>query len=100
MKVLLVIVVCLATGGCATAIHERANPAGGPPLTSFWSSSNVEEIEFTSASGAKLVVRKLDNSTGPKEAIRVWSIFDLGRTITDTLGGLVGGVIDKVRGVQ
>ena len=97
---LLVLAVCLATDGCATAIHERANPAGGPPLTSFWCSSNAEKIEFTSATGAKVVVRKLDNSTGPKEAIRVWSIFDLGRTITDTLGGLVGSAIDKAGGVQ
>lgn len=100
MKLLFLIVACAALAGCATAIHERANPAGGPPLTSLWSSSNAEEIEITSASGAKFVIRKLDNSTGPKEAIRVWSIFDLGRTIADAFGGLVGGVIDKAGGVQ
>lgn len=90
MKPLLVIAVCLASGGCATAIHERRNPAGGAPLTSFWTSSNAEEIEFTSASGARFVVRKLDNSTGPKEAIRVWSIFDLWLNISGLLGGLAG----------
>ena len=94
----LIIAVSLACGGCATAVHERANPAGGPPLTSIWSSSNADEIQIVSASGATITIRKLDNSTGPKEAIRVWSILDLGRTVADTLGGLIGSVIDKAAG--
>ena len=95
MKILAVIAVCSWCSGCVTAIHERANPAGGPPLVSILASSNAERIQFHSASGAVFVVHALDNSTGPKEAIRVWSIFDLGRTATDTIGALVGSLIDK-----
>jgi len=100
MKIFAIIIVCSWCGGCVTAIHERANPAGGPPLVSIVSSSNAEEIQFHSASGADFVVHKLDNATGPKEAIRVWSIFDLGRTATDTIGTLVGSLIDKAGGGQ
>ena len=96
MKSILLISFCLGTGGCATAIHERPNPEGGPPLTSFWSSSNADEIQFVTASGVTVTIRRLDNATGPKEAIRVWSILDLGKSITDLAAGLAGNVIDKL----
>lgn len=99
MKALSLLAV-LSLSGCATAIIERPNPSGGPPLTAFVSSSNADEITFTAASGATVTVRKLDNSTGPKEAIRVWSIFDLGRKITDVVGGLAGSAIDTFAGEQ
>jgi hypothetical protein len=88
----------LLMAGCATAIHERPNPSGGAPLTTFWTSSNADEIEFTSASGAHTVIRKLDNSTGPKEAIKVWGIIGLGDKATDILGRLGGQAIDTAGG--
>ena len=40
-------IAALLVSGCATAIHERPNPSGGAPLTTFWTSSNADVIQFT-----------------------------------------------------
>jgi hypothetical protein len=83
---------------CATAIHERPNPVGGPPLTSFWTSSNADEIDLTTASGAKFTARRMDNSTGPKEAVKTWGMIGLGRKAIDVAGDLGDQAIDTFGG--
>jgi hypothetical protein len=90
----------LLMAGCATAIHERPNPVGGPPLTSFWTSSNADEIDLTTASGARFSARRMDNSTGPKEAVKTWGMIGLGKKAADILGDLGSQAIDTAGGGQ
>ena len=90
-------IAALLVSGCATAIHERPNPSGGEPLTTFWTSSNADQIQFTAASGATFSATRIDNSTGPKEAIKVWGLLGLGKKAADIVGDLGEQAIDTAQ---
>ena len=80
------------------APRDRRTPEpSAEPRPTFWTSSNADQIQFTAASGATFSATRFDNSTGPKEAIKVWGLLGLGTKAADIVGDLGEQAIDTAQ---
>ena len=87
------------TSASSTAGDRSGGRAIAVPLSTGAGFGGRQQVS-SSPSGARFSARRMDNSTGPKEAVKTWGMIGLGKKAADVLGDLGSQAIDTAGGGQ